>query len=267
LRAAAADSATAVPAIVVFACISSPFPVCQKQSNHGVSPRCPTRLKTILPWGAFCPPPLLASLDQVRWSWFVAVLVPGPPLRCRMVRHITHSSEVPTHMPQNSLLTNRCTIEGFESQKRRIDSELIELRQLLNGDREKRPRLPEPRRNEGERRGRRRWQQRKKQGGQDQSRRRAGIVTSRSQTGKAERKLSAAGRKAISEATKGVGALKGGSKKQSTVEEAAQRRRGRDRQEGAEGPEQRGAAQVELWSGGMLATPAGARLNGGKCDS
>jgi len=113
-------------------------------------------------------------------------------------------------------------IEGFESQKRRIDAQIDDLRQLLKGDRNQSPAgdtAPTHRRKmsaAGRRRiaaaQKARWA--KIRGEAEPSRSSATAAAPRR-----KRKLSAAGRKAISEATKRRWALKRAEdqKSQSTV--------------------------------------------------
>jgi hypothetical protein len=116
-------------------------------------------------------------------------------------------------MPTQKLTAEiiHAAIEGFESQKRRIDSQIHDLRQLLNGDRaETGTESGTPARKRkisaaGRRRmaaaQKARWAKIKGQpDGQPSS--------AQSPAPKAKRKLSAAGRKAISEATKRRWALK-----------------------------------------------------------
>ncbi len=116
-------------------------------------------------------------------------------------------------MPSQKLTAEiiRAAIEGFESQKRRIDSQIDELRQLLNGG------GAEPAAESGtparkrkiSAAGRRRMAAAQKarwakiRGEADGQR-----LSAQSPAPKAKRKLSAAGRKAISEATKRRWALK-----------------------------------------------------------
>ncbi len=95
-------------------------------------------------------------------------------------------------------------IEGFESQKRRLDEEIAELRQMLDGNqsqvavpaqptKRKRRRMSAAARARIAEAQRRRWAESKKHQSPSKS---------PSETSKPKRKLSAAGRKRIIEATK-----------------------------------------------------------------
>ena len=116
-------------------------------------------------------------------------------------------------MPTQKLTAEiiHAAIEGFESQKRRIDSQIDELRQLLNGG------SAEPgaesgspaRKRKISAAGRRRMAAAQKaRWAKIRGEAEPTSSSSRTQTGKAETKLSAAGRKAISEATKRRWAVK-----------------------------------------------------------
>jgi hypothetical protein len=117
-------------------------------------------------------------------------------------------------------------IEGFESQKRRIDSRIDELRQLLDGDRTESATtsVSPARKRKVSAAGRRkmaaaqkaRWARIKAEAEPASS-------PAAAKPEKQKRKLSAAGRKAISEATKRRWALKRaeGQKQQSTVAKKA----------------------------------------------
>lgn len=115
-------------------------------------------------------------------------------------------------MPSQKLTAEiiHAAIEGFESQKRRIDSQIDELRQLLNGSAEPAEESgPPARKRKISAAGRRRMAAAQKarwakiRGEADGQPSSASAVTP-----KAKRKLSAAGRKAISQATKKRWALK-----------------------------------------------------------
>jgi|GEM_PF-438152 membrane protein involved in colicin uptake len=108
-------------------------------------------------------------------------------------------------MPKQKLTTEILTaaVLGFEEQKRRIDEQIAEIRQMLDGGRTAPAATPEP--TKGKRRKmsaaarkrigdaqRKRWAESK---GQTES-------PSSPVTAKPKRKMSAAGRKAISDATK-----------------------------------------------------------------
>ena len=111
-------------------------------------------------------------------------------------------------------------IEGFESQKRRIDSRIDELRQLLNGDRTEAVATSEApaRKRKVSAAGRRRMAAAQK-ARWAKIRGDAEAASSPAAAKPKERKLSAAGRKAISEATKKRWAMKRAEaqKAQSTV--------------------------------------------------
>jgi hypothetical protein len=122
-------------------------------------------------------------------------------------------AKYPTHMPTQKLTAEiiNAAIEGFESQKRRIDSQIDELSQLLSGRTEATAASEAPARKKrtmsaaGRRRiaaaQKARWAKIREEGE---------LVSSpaASKPAKKKRKLSAAGRKAISEATKRRWALK-----------------------------------------------------------
>src|ERR1035441_910627 len=119
----------------------------------------------------------------------------------------------PTHMPTPKLTAEivHAAIEGFESQKRRIDSQIGELRQLLSTDRtEAAPAsaAPAPKRKIGAA-GRRRMAA-AQQARWAKARGEAEPASSPAapKPTKQKRELSEAGRKAISEATKKRWALK-----------------------------------------------------------
>ena len=119
----------------------------------------------------------------------------------------------PTHMPTRKLTAEiiHAAIEGFESQKRRIDSQIGELRQLLSTDRAEAATAsgaPAPKRKisaAGRRRmaaaQQARWA--KARGGAEPA-----SSPATPKPTKQNRELSEAGRKAISEATKKRWALK-----------------------------------------------------------
>jgi len=111
-------------------------------------------------------------------------------------------------------------IEGFESQKRRIDSQIDELRQLLNGDRTQAAvgATTPTRRRKMSAAGRRRIAAAQK-ARWAKIRGEAEPSPSTAEVPRQKRKLSAAGRKAISDATKRRWALKRAEdqKSQSTV--------------------------------------------------
>ncbi|MEO8368764.1 MAG: hypothetical protein ABI806_06165 [Candidatus Solibacter sp.] len=102
-------------------------------------------------------------------------------------------------------------IEGFESQKRRIDSQIGELRAMLPGGRTDGTATPEaPRRKRRVSAAARRRMaegQRKRWAGIKAGSKEVGSTTG-SEAAKPKRKISAAGRRAISEATKRRWALK-----------------------------------------------------------
>ena len=98
-------------------------------------------------------------------------------------------------------------IEGFESQKRRIDLQIDELRQLLKGDRTAPPVATEP----GKPRRKMSAAARKRIAAAQKARwAKARAEASSPPQSKPKRKLSAAGRKAISEAAKRRWAAKRG---------------------------------------------------------
>src|SRR5664279_2108189 len=122
-------------------------------------------------------------------------------------------AKCPTHMPTQKLTAEiiNAAIEGFESQKRRIDSQIDELRQLLSTDRtEAAPSsgAPAPKRKISAA-GRRRMaaaQQARWAKARGETEPTASRATPKPT--KQKRELSEAGRKAISEATKKRWALK-----------------------------------------------------------
>ena len=122
-------------------------------------------------------------------------------------------AKCPTYMPTRKLTTEiiHAAIEGFESQKRRIDSQVDELRQLLIGGR------PETvttsgapaRKRKISAAGRRRMAAAQKaRWAKIRGEAEPASSPATSKPAKQKRKLSAAGRKAISEATKKRWALK-----------------------------------------------------------
>ena len=102
-------------------------------------------------------------------------------------------------------------IEGFESQKRRIDTQIGELRAMLSGGRTEGTATPEAptRKRKVSAAARRRMAegQKKRWAAIKAESKRAGIAA-RPEPAKPKRKISAAGRRAISEATKRRWALK-----------------------------------------------------------
>ena len=117
-------------------------------------------------------------------------------------------------------------IEGFESQKRRIDSQIADLRQLLNGDRTEvagTPRAPARKRKISAAGRRRMAAAQKARWAKIRADAAAASSPAVAKPVKRRRKLSAAGRKAISEATKRRWALKRAEaqKPQSTVAKKA----------------------------------------------
>ena len=101
-------------------------------------------------------------------------------------------------------------IEGFESQKKRLDAQIRELRAMLNGGRNKSAAEPPKRKrrriSDAGRKGiaeaqRKRWPETKQQSAPS-------LQTVTSEAPKRKRRLSAAGRKRIIEATKRRWALK-----------------------------------------------------------
>jgi hypothetical protein len=119
----------------------------------------------------------------------------------------TCSTDMPTQELTAEIIT--AAIEGFEVQKRRIDSQIAELRQLLNGDRTEPAAAPTsaPRKKMSAAARHRiaaaqkaRWA---KARGEEQS-----AAVTPAAPAKPKRKLSAAGRRAIVEATKKRWALK-----------------------------------------------------------
>jgi hypothetical protein len=124
-------------------------------------------------------------------------------------RQQAHLIEHPTHMPQKlTAEIINAAIEGFESQKRRIDSQIAELRQLLTGGRpESAAASGAPvRRRKMSAAGRRRIAAAQK--ARWAKIRGEAEPASSPAPARQRRKLSAAGRKAISEATKRRWALK-----------------------------------------------------------
>jgi hypothetical protein len=113
-------------------------------------------------------------------------------------------------------------IEGFESQKRRIDSQIDDLRQLLKGDRNQSPavdKAPTHRRKMSAAGRRRIAAAQKARWAKIRGEAEPSPSSATAAAPRRKRKLSAAGRKAISEATKRRWALKRaeGQKSQSTV--------------------------------------------------
>jgi hypothetical protein len=111
---------------------------------------------------------------------------------------------MPTHKVTNEIIT--AAIEGFESQKHRIDAQIAELRRMLDGTRGEATVTPEPAKPARKRMSsaarkrmaeaqRKRWAESKQQSGAAQSTAAADVI-------KPKRKLSAAGRRAIAEATR-----------------------------------------------------------------
>jgi peptidoglycan hydrolase CwlO-like protein len=109
---------------------------------------------------------------------------------------------MPTKLDNNILAA---AIEGFEAQKKRLDAQIAEIRQLLTGVRSEPAAKPEPQRKrrmmsaasrkriaEAQRK---RWAAAKKQSG-------AAPKAAKPEARKPKRKLSAAGRKRIIEATR-----------------------------------------------------------------
>jgi len=127
-------------------------------------------------------------------------------------KHKRIRAQFRTHMPQKlTAEIINAAIEGFESQKRRIDSQIDELRQLLSpASTEAAPAsgVPAPKRKISAA-GRRRMAA-AQQARWAKVRGQAELLSSpaASKPPKQKRKLSAAGRKAISEATKKSWALK-----------------------------------------------------------
>ena len=102
-------------------------------------------------------------------------------------------------------------IEGFESQKRRIDSQIDELRQLLKGDRNQSPAgetVPTQRRKMSAAGRRRIAEAQKARWAKIRGEAEPSPLSATAAAPRRKRKLSAAGRKAISEATKRRWALK-----------------------------------------------------------
>ena len=96
-------------------------------------------------------------------------------------------------------------IEGFESQKRRIDSQIEELRQLLNGDRTavtSGSGAPNRKRKISAAGRRRMAAAQKARWAKIKGEAEPGLSSNAPKPAKQKRKMSAAGRKAISEATK-----------------------------------------------------------------
>jgi hypothetical protein len=108
---------------------------------------------------------------------------------------------MPTKLDNNILAA---AIEGFEAQKKRLDAQIAEIRQILTGVRAETAATPEPQRKRrkmsaaGKKRiaeaQRKRWAEAKKQFG-------ATKQAAKPDARKPKRKLSAAGRKRIIEAT------------------------------------------------------------------
>ena len=111
-------------------------------------------------------------------------------------------------------------IEGFESQKRRIDSQIADLRQLLNGNRTEvagTSRAPARKRRVSAAGRRRMAAAQKARWAKIRGDAAAASSPAVAKPVKRRRKLSAAGRKAISEATKRRWALKTGRSSEATI--------------------------------------------------
>jgi hypothetical protein len=116
-------------------------------------------------------------------------------------------------MPTQKLTAEiiHAAIEGFESQKRRIDSQIDELRQLLNGESAEagtESGTPARKRKISAAGGRRMAAAQKVRWAKIRGEANGQPASAQAAAPKAKRKLSAAGRKAISEATKRRWALK-----------------------------------------------------------
>src|SRR5438270_1395488 len=127
---------------------------------------------------------------------------------CTMILTQHHRTEIPIHMPTPKLSAEiiAAAIEGFESQKRRIDTQIGELRAMLSGGRtEGAATSAAPRKRKVSAAARRRM-------AEGQKKRWAAIKAvskePEAEPTKPKRKISAAGRRAISEATKRRWALK-----------------------------------------------------------
>ena len=197
----------------VFACISSPFVVCQKQPNHKDAPlvRHVAGIE-LLRLGAFCPPSFTEISQRGSLGLFVRSLAKDVEWSWR-TNAFERRGKCPIHMPTQKLTDEiiNAAIEGFESQKRRIDSKIDELRQLLSTDRSEAappPGAPAPKRKISAA-GRRRMaaaQQARWAKVRGEAEPPSSPATPKPT--KQKRKLSAAGREAISEASKRRWALK-----------------------------------------------------------
>jgi hypothetical protein len=165
----------------------------------------------------------------------------------------TPRNRAPIYMPTPKLNAEiiAAAIDGFESQKRRIDSQIGELRAMLSGGRTERTATPEVstrkrkvsaaarrRMAEGQRK---RWAAIKAESKKPES-------PARPEPAKAKRKMSAAGRRAISEATKRRWALKradSAKAKPAGAKKAAQRTAAKKTaQKAPAGPAKRAAAKA-----------------------
>ena len=142
--------------------------------------------------------------------------------------HKRIGAKCPTYMPTRKLTAEiiHAAIEGFESQKRRIDSQVDELRQLLNGGRPETVTTsgaPARKRKMGAAARRRIAAAQKARWAKIRGEAEPASSPGAPKPTKQKRKLSAAGRKAISEATKRRWALKRAEaqKSQSTVAKKA----------------------------------------------
>jgi hypothetical protein len=125
----------------------------------------------------------------------------------------TPRNRAPIHMPTPKLNAEiiAAAIEGFESQKRRIDTQIGELRALLPGGRTEgtaTPEAPKRKRKVSAAARRRMAEGQKKRWAAIKAESKTPESAARPEPAKPKRKMSAAGRRAISEATKRRWALK-----------------------------------------------------------
>src|SRR5260221_3150140 len=125
----------------------------------------------------------------------------------------TPRNRAPIHMPTPKLNSEiiAAAIEGFESQKRRIDTQIGELRAMLSGGRTEgtvAPEMPKRKRKVSAAARRRMAEGQKKRWATLKAEANKPDPAAEQEPAKPKRKISAAGRRAISEATKRRWALK-----------------------------------------------------------